>query len=89
VSHVEADTGRRPSAEYADVYTETELYDLAHDPYELENLITKDSHSAVRARMRGLLLDRIRTVEGRTPEIQEPALRPGGQRIVTSDEVLA
>ncbi|MFW5884147.1 MAG: sulfatase-like hydrolase/transferase [Spirochaetota bacterium] len=90
VSHVDPAQERlRPSAEYADEYTELFLYDLAHDPNQLENLINRDSHSAVRERMRGLLLERIRSVEGRTPRIVEPEIVSGGQRKVSRGEVLA
>lgn len=90
VSHVDpAQELLRPSAEYADEYTELFLYDLEHDPNELENLINRDSHTAVRERMRGLLLDRLRSVEGRTPRVVEPELVSGGQRKVSGDEVLA
>ncbi len=36
----------------ADEYTEAFLYDLKHDPYELENLVDLDSHTIVRDRLR-------------------------------------
>ena len=87
VSHVDpAHPERRPSAEYADSYTELFLYDLFHDPYELENLVNRDSHAPVRERMRKLLLARVKDVEGRTPAIIEPTLISGGQRRVSEDE---
>ena len=87
VTHVDPATGETPSAEAADTYTEAFLYDLDHDPYELENLVELDSHSAVRERLRGILLKRISDIEGRTPAILEPELRRGGQRFVTPEEV--
>ncbi|MFW5688324.1 MAG: sulfatase-like hydrolase/transferase [Spirochaetota bacterium] len=77
-----------PVREYGDIYTELHLYDLENDPCELENLIRLDSHSAVRDRMRRLLLERLREVEGRTPRIIEPTLVAGGQRRVTAAEVM-
>ncbi len=80
-------SGARPSMEKADTYHELFLYDLDHDPYELENLIDRDSHTAVRERMRGLLLRRLREVEGEEPTIVEPKLVPGGQRVVSDEEV--
>jgi arylsulfatase A-like enzyme len=82
------DPQRRPVADHAEVYHEVFLYDLAYDPYELENLVDRDSHTEVRARMRALLLDRVRTIEGREPRIVEPETRPAGQRIVGGSEVL-
>lgn len=88
VSHIDpARPDDRPSAEFADSYTELYLYDLFHDPYELENLVDRDSHTAVRERMRRLLLERIGEVEERTPTIHEPTLIPGGQRRVAPHEV--
>ena len=84
----EADPRARASAEYASTYHEVFLYDLYHDPYELENLVDRSSHAAVRARMRSLLLERIRSVEGREPRIVEPELVPGGQRVVAEAEVM-
>lgn len=78
-----------PSAEFSDEYAEVALYDLEHDPAELENLVAHESHRAVCDRLRGLLLARIRDVEGREPRIVEAKLKPGGQRCVAPDEVLA
>ncbi len=82
------DPAGRPSAEYAAEYTEMYLYDLFHDPYELENLVHYDSHTPVRKRLRRLLLDRIGEIEGRTPTIIEPVLVSGGQRRVGEAEIL-
>jgi arylsulfatase A-like enzyme len=53
------------AAEYAEEF----LYDLDADPYELTNLIGYDSHLEVASRMRARLLDRIRAVEGKTPDL--------------------
>jgi arylsulfatase A-like enzyme len=89
VSHVDPSQPElRPSAPYADHYTELYLYDLHHDPYELENLVNRRSHAPVRERMRSLLLRRIQEVEGRKPGIAEPELVGGGQRTVSEAEVM-
>ena len=82
------DPDARPDAEYADEYSEVFLYDLAHDPYELENLIDRQSHEPVRQRLRALLRERIRVVEGRDARITPAVARPSGQRRVTDEEVL-
>ena len=89
VSHVGSDPADpRPALEHAHEYTELFLYDLEHDPAELENLISCDSHRAVRQRLRTLLLERIREVEGRQPEILEAETTSCGQRTVLPPEVL-
>ncbi|WP_079031915.1 sulfatase-like hydrolase/transferase [Streptomyces specialis] len=41
----------------ADRYVESELYDLAADPYELDNLAGLDSHREIAGRLRAALLD--------------------------------
>jgi len=89
VAHEAADgSATGPALEHADTYTEEFLYDLAHDPYELENLVHAASHVPVRERLRSLLLDHIRAVEGREPDIIEATTRPSGQRRVSPEEVL-
>ncbi|MFD8686671.1 sulfatase-like hydrolase/transferase [Streptomyces sp. NPDC059651] len=64
----------------ADHYTETELYDLASDPYELDNLAGLDSHRDVADELRGELLDWLDRIEDAKPEIERAAARPSGQR---------
>jgi arylsulfatase A-like enzyme len=81
------DPDARPVHAAADEYTEVYLYDLFHDPYELENLVHMESHAPVRARMRRLLLDRIEQVEGSSPRIVEAETVRSGQRSVAEHEV--
>lgn len=64
----------------ADRYTETELYDLAADPYELDNLAGLESHREVADGLRAELLDWLERVEDARPSIQPTAARPSGQR---------
>ncbi|MEW1692165.1 sulfatase-like hydrolase/transferase [Streptomyces sp. NPDC091265] len=61
-------------------YTETELYDLAADPYELDNLAGLDSHREVADGLRAELLEWLERIEDAKPEIVEAAPRPAGQR---------
>ncbi|MEV0580744.1 sulfatase-like hydrolase/transferase [Streptomyces sp. NPDC050392] len=68
----------------ADRYAETELYDLAADPYELDNLVGLDSHREVADTLRAELLEWLVRVEGTKPEIERAAARPAGQRRVES-----
>lgn len=73
--HVAApDAGDQPGAPR---YVERSLYDLAADPYELDNLIDSVNHREVLADLRRRLADRIEAVEGDRVEI-EPA--PPGTR---------
>ncbi|MFP4377129.1 MAG: sulfatase-like hydrolase/transferase [Spirochaetales bacterium] len=78
---------RRTSNASADAYTEVYLYDLLHDPYELENLVHLKSHSGVRERMRSLLVERIKQIEGKSPRIIEAESVDSGQRRVAEYEV--
>lgn len=64
----------------ADRYTETELYDLAADPYELDNLAGLASHREVADGLRLELLDWLQRVENVKPRIERAAPRPPGQR---------
>ncbi|MFF4712998.1 sulfatase-like hydrolase/transferase [Streptomyces eurythermus] len=64
----------------ADHYRETELYDLAADPYELDNLIGLDSHASVRDELRAELLRLLDLVEGASPEITPSPARSVPQR---------
>lgn len=64
----------------ADLYTETELYDLAADPYELDNLTGLDSHREVADELRRELLGWLERIEDAKPEIERAAARPSGQR---------
>lgn len=61
-------------------YVESELYDLAADPYELDNLAGLTSHRAVADTLREALLARLDQV-GEPPATVTPAApRPAGQR---------
>lgn len=76
---------------YADNYTESHLYDLEHDPYELHNLVAYDSHSAVRLALQATLKRRIEQVEGRSCTITKASARPQSyfdQREVAADDLV-
>lgn len=66
----------------APVYVEDALYDLQTDPYELANLVSRDSHAPVREEMRRRMLDYIQRIEGQQPDIQPVKQTPGGQRTI-------
>ncbi len=81
------DPDARPQNGSAETYTEVYLYDLFHDPYELENLVHMKSHAPVRTRMRRLLLSRIEQIEGKKPRVIEAEPVRSGQRSVAEYEV--
>lgn len=56
---------------FADVYKEEFLYDLEADPYELVNRIDKPQYKKIKKILKNKILNKIREVEGRTPEILE------------------
>ncbi|MFF6776857.1 sulfatase-like hydrolase/transferase [Streptomyces sp. NPDC012637] len=64
----------------ADRYRETELYDLAADPYELENLVGLTSHRQVADGLRDALGAWLKEVEGVSPVIEAAAPRTLDQR---------
>lgn len=67
----------------ATVYHETHLYDLRTDPYELENLIAKESHRSVCDSFRARLLERMSAIGEAPAQIVPPLqLQSGGQRTV-------
>ena len=71
-------------------YTESALYDLECDPYELTNLIEFESHRKVAEVMRDRLLRRMQQAGESAPRIDPPAvLRPAGQRRVSDEEANA
>lgn len=70
----------------AEEYEEAELYDLKQDPWELDNLITSESHSPARNKMRERLLARIWEVEKATPRIVEAKTVHRGQRTMLPGE---
>jgi arylsulfatase A-like enzyme len=71
----------------ADAYTEEFLYDLAADPYQLNNLVGLASHAEVTRVLRERLLRHIEKVEGYRPTIQDAPVRPAGQKKVYPGEV--
>ncbi len=54
----------------SEIYEEKALYDLEHDPYELNNLIGKPKHRKILDDLRERLVRRIEHVEGERPEIR-------------------
>ena len=71
----------------SDRYVEQYLYDLEYDPYELTNLIERQSHRSVADVMRERLVRRMTEVGEDAPVIVPPSdIRPGGQRIVSEAE---
>ncbi|WP_405874124.1 hypothetical protein OHB11_36630 [Streptomyces zaomyceticus] len=64
----------------ADLYRETELYDLAADPYELENLVGLTSHRAVADGLRNELAAWPLRIEGAAPVIEAAPARTLDQR---------
>ena len=71
----------------SDIYTESELYDLEYDPYELRNLIGLSAYRPVADRMRERLLQRVAETEGKNPEIKPAATIPSGQSMLLAEEV--
>ena len=69
-----ATTWRSPS------YTETALYDLAHDPYQLANLVGNPRFEAVRAELRDRLLGWIKRCEDASPDITPAPVRRSRHR---------
>ena len=74
----------------SETYTESYLYDLLSDPYELNNLIRYESHQEVRQVMRDRLLRRMAAVGEAVPEIERITdTLPAGQRTVSHVEALS
>jgi arylsulfatase A-like enzyme len=63
-------------------YVEDCLYDLAHDPYELTNLIGLDSHQETAVVLRDRLVRRMVAAGENVPDIEPVRARPSGQRRV-------
>ena len=70
----------------SDLYEEQYLYDLEYDPYELTNLIDRQSHRGVADVMRERLIRRMVDADEEAPEIVPPDILPSGQRIVSDAE---
>lgn len=73
----------------SDTYVEEALYDLAHDPYELTNLVNAESHAPVRAILRARLIARMTEAGEAAPEIVPAEVQPSGQRRVSAEELAA
>ena len=71
----------------AERYVEEFLYDLQHDPHELNNLVGFDSHRAVADRMKQRLLARMQQAGEAKPVIENAPAKPAGQRKVEAFEV--
>lgn len=67
-------------------YVEEWLYDLQADPDELHNLIGLQSHREVADVMKARLLRRMMEAGESEPEIENAPSRPGGQRLVSTQE---
>ena len=76
--------GEKPAA---DTYVESELYDLAYDPYELTNLIGLESHRQTCDILQERLIRRMVMAREPQPVIENaPHPRAGFQRHVTEAE---
>lgn len=79
VSAPQADPWEQPAASR---YVEAELYDLAHDPYELDNLAGLTSHRELADSLRARLLARLTAAGEETPAIDPAPVRTRPQRRV-------
>ncbi len=68
------------------VYTETALYDLEHDPFELDNLIGYTSHRRVADVMTERLKKKMKEIGEETPEIIMAEEKYANQRVVFPGE---
>lgn len=67
-------------ASHSDSYTESGLWDLEADPYQLDNVIGLESYAGVAEQLRQVLLDRILEVENRVATVHPAARVASGQR---------
>ena len=67
-------------------YTETFLYDLEHDPYELHNLIQSQAHERVCAVLADKLIKHMEDAGEQTPVIHSVPKHKIGQLLVSEDE---
>ena len=70
-----------------DKYVEEFLYDMEADPYELNNMIGRESHREVAGVLRERLLRHIERVEGKRPTIQPAPSIPAGQKHLYPEEI--
>ncbi|MNI27501.1 Arylsulfatase [compost metagenome] len=71
----------------ASEYVEEFLYDLEADPYELTNLVDKQSHAEVRAYLGERLIARMVEVGEQAPIIRSLPMKPSGQLRVDPEEI--
>lgn len=69
-------------------YVEQFLYDLESDPYELTNLAGMESHLEVSSVMRRLLMERMKQVGEKQPDIEPAKVRASNERMVSREEAL-
>lgn len=74
------------SAPGASSYTESALYDLSADPWELNNLAGLTSHAGVAQVLRARLVRRMLSAGETEPQIIPAEPRPGGQKQVSDRE---
>ena len=86
---VAAPGGRSAQGAGSEEYIEESLYDLQADPYELANLIGRESHQEVAAVMRERLIRRMVEAGESVPTIEPAPTQAGGQRRVSSEEARA
>lgn len=70
----------------SNIYTETALYDLEHDPYELCNLIGYRSHQKVAQVLADRLIHRMQEIGESIPVILPSPEKSSGQRVVFEGE---
>ncbi|WP_338114153.1 sulfatase/phosphatase domain-containing protein [Paenibacillus anseongensis] len=68
-------------------YVESYLYDLEADPYELNNLVDKQSHEEVRVHLREVLKQRMVTAGETAPTIHALPAQASGQLKVLKTEI--
>lgn len=71
----------------AERYVEEFLYDLAADPYELNNLVALDAYAEVKADLRGRLLRHMAAAGESPPLIDEATAQASGQRMTSISTV--
>ena len=81
---------KRPNQDMnSDHYVEQYLYDLEYDPNELTNLVGLKSHAELSAVLRDRLLKRMKEAGEPAATIEPAPQKPGGQRRVFKNELMA
>ena len=78
--------GRSAQGAGSEEYIEEYLYDLQADPYELTNLIGRESHQGVSAVMQERLIRRMVEAGETAPTIESAETQASGQRRVSPEE---